>query len=183
VEALTRIWHPLFQGQLRLDTLLLGQLGSHVQHVPSAERAGLHARGAELADTAQRVWDQAVQRPGNDGPESTAWLARSRAEALRLRWLGGDDVDPAELAGLWQAAVEAFDAYGHPYEAARSRARLGVALKAAGDPSGSTELSAALAEAQRLRAEPLRAEIRATGGARPVAARPASRLGEALTAR
>ena len=183
VEVLTRVWHPFFQGQLRLDTLLLGQLGSHVQHVPSAQRAGLLARGAELAASAQRVWDQAVQRPGNDGPESTAWLARSRAEALRLRWLGGDDVDPAELVRLWQGAVDAFDAYGHPYEAARSRARLGVALKAAGDPRGSTELSAALAEARRLGAEPLLAEIRATGAARPVAARPASRHGEALTAR
>ncbi|KRE52777.1 hypothetical protein ASG70_15620 [Phycicoccus sp. Soil748] len=182
VEVLTRVWHPFFQGQLRLDTLLLGQLGSHVQRVPSAQRAALLARGAELEASTQRVWDQAVQRPGNDGPESTAWLARSRAEALRLRWLGGEDVDPGQLVLRWEEAVAAFDAYGHPYEAARSRARLGVALKSAGDPRGSAELSAALAVAQRLGAEPLRAEIRATGGARP-AARPTSRRGEALTPR
>jgi DNA-binding CsgD family transcriptional regulator len=182
VALLGRVWHPLFQGQLRLNALLLGQLGSHVQRVPSSERPALLARGAELATSAAQVWDQAVQRPGNDGPESTAWRARASAEALRLRWLGGEDVAPAELVTSWRAAADAFEAYGHRYETARSRARLGVALKSIGDPQGSGELTAALSVAQQLGAEPLRAEIRAAGGARP-APRPASRQGEALTSR
>ena len=101
VEVLTRVWYPLFQGQLRLDALLLGQLGSHIQRVPTPSELRLLARGAELAESAAQVWDRATSRPGNDGPESTAWRARARAEGLRLEWLGGADVDPAQLvAGL-----------------------------------------------------------------------------------
>ncbi|WP_406830970.1 AAA family ATPase [Pedococcus sp. KACC 23699] len=182
VDVLSRVWDPLFQGQLRLGTLLLGQLASHVQRVPTSARAAVLARGAALAETSQLVWDQALTRPGNDGPESTAWLARSRAEALRLRWLGGEDVDPAELVESWRSAVAAFEAYGHVFEAARSRARLGVALRSSGHADGSAELAAALDVAVRLGAQPLRAEIRATGAARPPG-RPTSRHGEALTAR
>lgn len=182
VEVLTRVWYPLFQGQLRLDALLLGQLGSHIQRVPSAERPALMARGAELAESATQVWDRATALPGNDGPESTAWLARAAAEALRLQWLGGAEVDPAQLVDAWERAVGAFESYGHPYETARSRARLGAFLKASGDPRGSDELKAALEVAQQLGAEPLRAEIRLGGGARSTP-RPASRQGESLTAR
>ena len=182
VEVLTRVWYPLFQGQLRLGTLLLGQLASHVQRVPTSERPDLLARGAAIAQANQQVWDQAVTRPGNDGPESTAWLARSRAEALRLRWLGGEDVEAAGLVDAWRTSVGAFERYGHPYEAARSRARLGVALRSTGHADGSAELAAALEVAVGLGAEPLRAEIRATGGTRP-SSRPASRQGESLTAR
>jgi DNA-binding CsgD family transcriptional regulator len=182
IEVLTRVWYPLFQGQLRLDALLLGQLGSHIQRVPTAERAALLSRGMELAESAVQVWDRATARPGNDGPESTAWLARARAEGLRVQWLGGGDVDPAALVEAWQVAVDAFEAYGHPYETARSRARLGTVLKSTGDPRGSQELTAALEAAHRLGAEPLRAEIRQGGGVR---SRPkaASRQGEALTTR
>lgn len=182
VEVLTRVWYPLFQGQLRLDALLLGQLGSHIQRVPTSDRAALVSRGAALAESASQVWDQATSRPGNDGPESTAWRARARAEALRLEWLGGADVDPVPLVEAWQGAVDAFDTYGHPYEAARSRARLGTVLKSTGDPRGSDELKAALEVAQRLGAEPLRAEIRLGGGVRS-APKAASRQGEALTTR
>ncbi|NYG08404.1 DNA-binding CsgD family transcriptional regulator/tetratricopeptide (TPR) repeat protein [Phycicoccus badiiscoriae] len=182
VEVLNRVWYPLFQGQLRLDALLLGQLGSHIQRVPSSERPALLARGAELADSATQVWDEAITRPGNDGPESTAWLARAAAEALRLRWLGGEEVDPVRMVEAWRAAVDAFDVYGHPYESARSRARLGIFLKSTGDPRGSDELKAALEVAQRLGAEPLRAEIRLGGGVRSTP-RHSSRQGEALTTR
>jgi DNA-binding CsgD family transcriptional regulator len=133
-------------------------------------------------ESAAQVWDRATARPGNDGPESTAWRARARAEGLRLEWLGGADVDPVPLVEAWQDAVDAFEAYGHPYETARSRARLGTILKSTGDPRGSDELKAALEVAQRLGAEPLRAEIRLSGGARS-APRTPSRHGEPLTAR
>ncbi|MEP6854219.1 MAG: AAA family ATPase [Pedococcus sp.] len=182
VEMLSRVWYPLFQGQLRLGTLLLGQLANHVQRIPTADRAALLSRGAALAETNQQVWQQAVTRPGNDGPESTAWLARSRAEALRLRWLGGEDIDASELIESWRRSVAAFEHYGHPYETARSRARLGVALRSTGRADASAELAAALEVAVRLGAEPLRAEIRANGGRRPTS-RPASRQGGALTVR
>ncbi len=182
VEVLSRVWYRLFQGQLRLGTLLLGQLADHVQRVPTSQRGSLLARGAALAETNLQVWHQAVTRPVNAGPESRAWLARSRAETLRLRWLGGEDVDASELVEVWRASVTAFEAYGHPYETARSRARLGVALRSTGHAEASAELAAALEVAVHLRAEPLRAEIRATGGGRATS-RPESRLGEALTAR
>ncbi|KQZ88075.1 hypothetical protein ASD62_00820 [Phycicoccus sp. Root563] len=182
VEVLSRVWDPFFQGRLRLGTLLLGQLAGHVQRLPSVDRPDLLSRGEGLAATSEEVWARAVTRPGNDGPESRAWLARSRAEALRLRWLGGEDVDADELVAAWQAAVSAFETYGHPYETARSRARLGVVLRSTGHGDGSAELAAALEVAVHLEAAPLRAEIRTTGGARP-ATRPASRHGEALTAR
>jgi len=182
VDALTAIWHPHFQAQLRLDTLLLGQLATHVGRAPTAERRVLLDRGDELAASAQAVWDRAARIPGMDGLESQAWLARSRAEHLRLRWLGGAEVDPGTLAEAWREAVDAFDRYGHPYESARSRARLGTVLKAAGDPQGSVELTAALDTAVRLGAEPLRAEVRAGGGVRQEP-RPAERYGEALTPR
>ncbi|WP_270889396.1 helix-turn-helix transcriptional regulator [Pedococcus sp. 5OH_020] len=182
VELLTRVWHPLFQGQLRLGTLLLGQLGSHIQRVPTAERPALLDRAAQLAQCSQEVWEHATERPGNDGPESTAWLARSRAEALRVRWLGGEEVEPSVMASAWRAAVDAFDRYGHPYETARSRARLGAVLRASGDPAAGQELRAALAAAQELGAEPLRTEIR-TGAGPLTPTRQVDRHGEALTSR
>ena len=183
VETLTRIWDPLFQAQLRLSTLLLGQLGSHIQRLPSAERPDLLALGATLAQNAQQVWDVAQQRPGNDGPESRAWLSRSRAEGLRLRWLGGADVDPGALVQAWRDAASAFDTYGHAFEAARSRARLGAALQAAGEAGAGSVLQQAAAVAEQLGARPLQAEVRGVGGARPVEGPAADRLGEALTPR
>jgi DNA-binding CsgD family transcriptional regulator len=183
VETLSRIWSPLFQAQLRLDTLLVGQIASHIQRVPSAERPDLMARGAALRATALQVWDLAVQRPGNDGPESRAWLARSRAEDLRLRWLGGADIDPAELVSAWRSAVEAFNTYGHAFEGARSRARLGAVLQAWGDGEASEVLRPAVEVAERLGAEPLLAEMRALGGPRSEVRPAPDRFGEALTAR
>ncbi|HEX2706179.1 MAG TPA: LuxR C-terminal-related transcriptional regulator, partial [Candidatus Lustribacter sp.] len=184
VEVLTRIWHPLFQAQLRLSALLLGQLASHVQRVPTADRAGLLDRGRITAETAVRVWDQSQQWPGNDGPESAAWQSRAAAEALRLRWLGGAEIEPGALAYAWRESVAAFETYGHIFEAARSRARLGAVLLAAGEPAAGEALRAALETARQLGAKPLRAEIRAVGGAdQPPVARPADRYGEALTGR
>jgi DNA-binding CsgD family transcriptional regulator/tetratricopeptide (TPR) repeat protein len=183
VTTLSRVWHPLFQAQVRLGALLLGQLGSFVQRVPTDERPELLARGRETAEAADAVWARASTMAGQDGPESQAWIARARAEALRLRWLGGDDVDPARLAQAWRSSVEAFERYGHRYETARSQARLGVLLQACGAAGASEALQSALATARQLGAEPLRAELRAAGGARPSQGRPAQRLGEALTPR
>jgi DNA-binding CsgD family transcriptional regulator len=100
-----------------------------------------------------------------------------------LEWLAGEDVDRSQLTQVWQDAVRAFEEYGHVYETARSRARLGAVLQAAGDPAAGDHLQAALETARRLGAEPLRAEIRAGGGVREQASRPAGRLGEQLTPR
>jgi DNA-binding CsgD family transcriptional regulator/tetratricopeptide (TPR) repeat protein len=183
VEVLTGIWHRHFQAQTRLSALLLGQLGSFVQRVPTTERAHLLSRGRGAVEDAEQVWARVSEMPGQHGPEAQAWIARARAEGLRLRWLGGEQVDPGELADRWREAVAAFDEYGHRYEGARSRARLGAALQAAGDAAASETIQAALATARELGAEPLLAEIRSAGGRTQAAARPADRLGEALTPR
>jgi DNA-binding NarL/FixJ family response regulator len=184
VEVLTDIWHRHFQAQTRLSALLLGQLASHVASVPTADRPHLLARGRTAADDAEQVWSRVSETPGQHGPEAQAWIARARAEELRLRWLGGEVVDSDALVAAWRAAVDAFASYGHRYETARSQARLGAALQAVGDPGASTVLQAALGTARELGAEPLRAEIRAGGGARGGgASRPADRHGEALTPR
>ena len=42
------------------------------------------------------------------------------------------------LVDAWRVSVAAFERYGHVYEAARSRARLAAALRAAGDDAGVT---------------------------------------------
>jgi DNA-binding CsgD family transcriptional regulator/tetratricopeptide (TPR) repeat protein len=183
VEVLTRIWHRHFQAQTRLSALLLGQLASFVQRVPTSERGYLLARGRDAADDAEQVWARVSEVPGQHGPEAQAWIARARAEGLRLRWLGGEEVEPGELVDRWRNAVGGFDVYGHRYEAARSRARLGAALQAAGDPAASEVLQAALATAHALGAEPLLAEIRSAGGRTQASGRPTDRLGEALTPR
>ncbi|WP_172829356.1 helix-turn-helix transcriptional regulator [Pedococcus dokdonensis] len=183
VESLTRIWHRHFQAQTRLSALVLGQLATHVGRASSAERAQLLARGVDAAEAAEAVWARVSEMPGQHGPEAQAWIARARAEALRLRWLGGEAVDAAELSEAWRVTVAAFEDYGHRYELARSRARLGAALQAAGDPAASDVLQAALETARELGAEPLRAEIRQAGGRASAGQRPADRLGEALTPR
>jgi predicted ATPase/DNA-binding CsgD family transcriptional regulator len=182
VTELTQLWQPHFQAQLRIGALLVGQLGSHIQHSPTAQRAELLARGRAAVEAGETAWELAA--PGGQGPESSAWRARLHADGLRLRWLGGEPIAPGTLVAAWQEAVALFDAYGHRYEAARSRARLGAALRAAGDPAAGPVLQDALDVARELGAEPLRAEIREAGGDRSTGPRrPADRLGEALTAR
>jgi DNA-binding CsgD family transcriptional regulator len=183
VETLSRVWNPHFQAQLRLGTLLMGQVASFIQRVASEERPYLLSRGLDAIDAAEQVWARASSQAGQSGPESQAWIARARAEDLRLRWLGGEDVDPSLLADHWRAAVAAFEAYGHRYETARSQARLGVVLQASGESGASEVLQAALETARELGAEPLRAEIRASAGGRTAPVRPAHRMGEALTPR
>ena len=182
VETLSRVWHQHFQAQTRLSALLLGQLGSHVQREASSDRPHLLSRGRDAIDAAETVWARVSEVPGQHGPESQAWIARARAEALRLRWLGGEDVDPADMAAAWREAVDRFSEYGHRYETARSQARLGVVLQATGDSGASEVLQAALATARELGADPLRAELRAAGG-RVAPGRPVDRHGEALTPR
>lgn len=182
VDTLTRIWHPHFQAQTRVSALLLGQLASFVQRVPTSDRPHLLSRGRDAAHAAEQVWARVSEVPGQHGPEAQAWIARSRAEALRLRWLGGEQVDPGELEAAWRASVARFVDYGHRYETARSQARLGAVLQASGSAEASEVLQTALTTARELGAEPLRAELRGASG-RTAPGRAADRHGEALTPR
>ena len=107
-------------------------------------------------------------RRQDPGPESQAWLARVRAELLRLRTAAGAPVDPDEVVAAWREAVEAFRRYDQPFERARSQARLAVALRAAGDLAGAAENARSAEQvASELGARPLLAELRPLTGTRP----------------
>lgn len=67
------------------------------------------------------------------GPEGLAWRTRLGAEELRLRHAVGTGVGQAELVGAWRRALDAFEAYGHRYETARTRLRLAEALATTGN--------------------------------------------------
>ncbi|HEX8488207.1 MAG TPA: hypothetical protein VF642_06670, partial [Propionibacteriaceae bacterium] len=140
-----------FQAQIRLVSLLLGQMASAAAHERPERRAELLARARELVAVAESA--SGMGRRRERGLESQAWLARSRAEMLRLRRAAGKAVDPAELTEAWRAAVDAFTHYGEPFEQARSQARYAAALRMVGDTARSDAVARAAEEiALRLRA-------------------------------
>jgi DNA-binding CsgD family transcriptional regulator len=166
---------------VRLAALMLGQLATAVGAAPGSERADLVRRGDDLAERALRVADE-VRRTG---PEGRAWRQRVVAEHARLHWLSGIDPLPEEaVIDAWREATAAFEAFGHVYETARSRARLASVLFASGHPvEARTEADGARAAATTLGAKPLVDELRALGGDGAAARAAKSREGEALTAR
>ena len=162
VETVCAVWQrETFQAQVRLAGLMLGHLCREAGQVAAAERSELARRGQALVDTAE-VAAAIPLRGRKRGPEGDAWVARVAAEHARLRWL--TEVDPPaqhELVGSWQAAVEAFERYGHVFETARSRARLATVLRAAGRaPEAEEQAAAARDIARRLGAKPLLTELR-----------------------
>ncbi|HEX4018066.1 MAG TPA: AAA family ATPase [Frankiaceae bacterium] len=171
VDLVGKLWvNPVFQARMRLSGLLLGQLATAARQASAAERVALLERGADLQDAALQAAGKAARR----GPESQAWLARVNAEFLRLEWLcaaeGVERVAPDVMVRAWEEAVEAFDSFGHVFEAARSRARLVRALRNAGDSArAEAELARAMQVARALGARPLLTELRA-GGSQPLGA-------------
>jgi DNA-binding CsgD family transcriptional regulator len=173
VATVSRAWDDvLFRARTRLSALLIGQLANAVPRTPSADLSKLVDRGDRLADIAEQAFS--VPMPGDRvvGPEGVAWRERARAEAARLHWLSGiDPPDEADLVGVSLAAVAAMADFGHAFELARSRARLGVVLRATGDAAGARhQLDAARQTAHKLEAEPLLSELRSidpAGARRP----------------
>jgi DNA-binding NarL/FixJ family response regulator len=167
ITCVGTLWRSTdFQAQIRLVSLLLGQMASSAQSEPPERRAMLLARASELSVVAESA--SGMGRRRERGLESRAWLARCRAEMLRLRRAVGQPVDPEDLTAAWRAAVDAFAHYGEPFEHARSQARYAAALRAAGDVTGATEVARAAEEtAVSLRAAPLLAELRPYTGTRP----------------
>ena len=167
IACLGTLWGATnFQAQIRLVSLLLGQMTAHVATLAPGERHELLDRAEELATLAAAA--SGMGRRQEPGAESRAWLARCRAERLRLRAAAGLEVDPAEAVVAWRDAVEAFTRYGQPYEQARSQARLAVALRRVDDPAAAAaEARAAEVVALRLGAAPLLAELRPLTGTRP----------------
>ncbi len=188
VATLARMWHEHFQARIRFVAITLGQLASAAAGAPTAERAALLERVPALLAAVEGVHHRVKRRKRPFGPEGLAWTARVHAEHLRLRWLA--DVDPPseeELVGAWAQAVAAFEEMGHVFETARSRARMGAVLRAAGRAEEARPLLASARDtATRLQAEPLLAELRAVGGGAGAAGGPRSGRREpagALTAR
>ena len=168
VEAVSRIWTDYFQARVRLSALVLGQLADAAGRAGTAHRAGLVASAPDLVLAVERVHARVLKHRRPFGREGRAWIARAHAEHLRLRWLADQDPAPEdELVAAWQAAAEEFTGMGHVFETARSRARLGSVLRAAGRTEEAREhLGAARQTAVRLGAGPLLAELRAVPGAR-----------------
>ncbi|CAA9348451.1 MAG: hypothetical protein AVDCRST_MAG34-1595 [uncultured Nocardioidaceae bacterium] len=164
VASLSQTWTSLFQARLRLSVLVLGQLGTAAAVASAHDRAALLSRVPELLEAMEGVRRRTADRPRGFGPEGRAWLARGRAEELRLRWLtGSEPPDGAALVVAWAESVEAFDVLGQVHEAARSRTRLAAALRAAGRP-GEAVAAADLARraALDLGARPVLGELAAS---------------------
>jgi len=183
VATVGALWNGgRFGARIRLSGLLLGHLAAAAAEASLTERAALVIRGDEVADAGI----EAANANRYLGPEGIAWAERVRAENARLHWLAG--IDPptdTELVETWRHAVAGFEAFGHVYETARSRARLAAVLSAIGDTdAAATQSAAARASSERLGARALLAELRSAPGA--AAIRPAGsavRDPEALTPR
>ena len=160
VQTMTALWRtPTFQGRIRLSALLLGQLAPALAGLDPGRRAALLERADALAADAETATD--LGRHAVPGSEGQAWLHRVRAERLRLRWLAALPSDADELCAAWSLSVDAFAAYGHVFETARSRARLAVALRASGAETRATGVAGACLETARsLGAQPLVDEVR-----------------------
>ncbi len=184
VAVVGRVWSEYFQARLRLSALVLGHLADAVAGAPASEHAALTARVPELVSAADAVSARVAKRKRPFGPEGRAWVARARAEHLRVRWLTGVQApDERELVSAWQDTVTAFEAMGHAFETARSQARLGAVLRACGRPQDARGyVDAARATAQRLGAAPLLAALRSLAPV-PGQRREVGALGGALTGR
>ncbi|HVU61322.1 MAG TPA: AAA family ATPase [Mycobacteriales bacterium] len=154
------LWQrPGFNARVRLAALLVGCIATAAATAPASERAELVRCADDVAAQARKVAAAMV----NPGPEGQAWAKRLEAESARLHWLSGVEPlpDAGVLVGCWRESVEAFDTFGHVYEAARSRARLAAVLAATGDAAGAeAERVAARATALQLGAGALLAELR-----------------------
>ena len=140
VETVRPIWHEWFQARLRLSTVVVGMLATSAAHQSAAEREAAADVVRRMLDDGERVIDFYAEFEISRGPEYHAWVARRTAEGLRWRWLSQlDPPDAADLAAAWRTAEEAFVAFGHVPELARTRARLAEVLRATGDPAGARE--------------------------------------------
>ncbi len=157
VEVLSRVWSPFFEARVRLAATSLAMLADGAARRPTAE-------GGYLVEHAERLLldvESVIAELAGLSVETAAWAALARAEHERLHWLVGDrSVSATELVQSWQAAVAAFEVFGHVHPMARAHAVLSEILTATGDPDGARR-SAAMARtmAARLKAVPLMQRI------------------------
>jgi DNA-binding CsgD family transcriptional regulator len=157
VEVVGLAWSEAFQARIRLTALVLGHLADAAAEASHGDRADLVEHAPALLAGVDRVMQRVRRRKRPFGPEGVAWLERTHAEHLRLRWLA--DVDPPdadELVVAWERTVVAFEQMGHPFEVARSQARLAGVLRADGQAAEARVLSdRARATARALGAQPV----------------------------
>jgi DNA-binding CsgD family transcriptional regulator len=176
VRVLDSTWGE-YHAIVRLAALVAGQSAALVPSADAELRARALAVVDELADRGRLISEPrpAVNRASrptfersaagsleDTSRETWAWTARLEAELLRLQRVAGvaDPPPVTALVDAWRVSVAAFERYGHVYEAARSRARLAVALRAAGDHAASRDVAEQAHEvAVRLEAKPLLAEL------------------------
>ncbi|WP_162529785.1 ATP-binding protein [Nocardioides caldifontis] len=127
--SLASLWSPRFQGRIRLAAVLFGRLADAVAAGTPLTPDSV-ARAADVAATVDDIARRAEARPRGFGAEGRAWVLRARAEHGWLCHRSGGRGHLDELVSQWRDAVAAFDAFGHPYEAARSRLRLAELLTA-----------------------------------------------------
>ena len=162
------IWHPWFDGRVRLAALVLETIAAAIPQIPAGDRAALLELADRLHDDGHTVLERYADPSKSWGPEGRAWLARLDAELLRVRWLAGADDAPTleALVSGWREVVELFAQFGDVYELARAQVVLASVLRAAGDPAEAREVGDEAREtARRLGATPLVDQLRAIGSA------------------
>jgi DNA-binding CsgD family transcriptional regulator/tetratricopeptide (TPR) repeat protein len=186
VAAVSHLWETCYpQARIRLSGLMLGQLCARVSRSSAGERAALAREAADLVDAADRAAAGSSGRLKRRGPESLAWMARVRAEHLRLRWLTAVDApEETELIASWRECVAAFERFGHVFELARSQVRLATVLRAAGMSAEARPLvEASRTTARRLGAQALIAELRSLGATGPASRDRSPQADQELTPR
>ncbi|MEO6510257.1 MAG: AAA family ATPase [Nocardioides sp.] len=168
VDAIEAIWHPWFDGRLRLAALTLETIAAAMPKVPAAARPALLLVADRLHDDGHTVLDRYTNPDEQWGPEGRAWMARLDAETQRVRWLAGADDAPSVevLTKGWREVVDLFEAFGDVHELARARVVLATVLRAAGETAAAREVADLAREAARaLGAKPLVDQLRAVGSA------------------
>ena len=168
VAVLSRLWTPWFPGRIRMAAVAIGALADTAPSLPSDQREGLLARAEELHTDGHVVLARQRGPAQTWGPEGQAWVARTDAELLRLRWLVGEPPPHDTLVEAWRETERLTEAFGDVHELARVRAVLAAVLRAAGDTRAARE-SAGLAReaATALGATPLLEQLGGLGAAPP----------------
>jgi DNA-binding CsgD family transcriptional regulator/tetratricopeptide (TPR) repeat protein len=168
VAAITSIWHPWFDGRVRMAALVIEAISAAVPKASAADRPALLELADHLHDDGHTVLDRYTNPDKQWGPEGRAWLARLDAEVQRVRWLAGAPDAPSVevLVKGWREVVDLFEAFGDVYELARARVVLASVLRASGETAEAREVADAAREAARaLGATPLVDQLRSIGSA------------------
>ena len=149
VGVIGDIWHPWFDGRVRMGALVLEAIAAAIPKISAADRLPLLEAADKLHDDGHTVLERYAEPAKSWGPEGRAWLARLDAELLRVRWLAGaDDAPKVEaLISGWREVVRLFEEFGDAYELARSQVVLATVLRAAGETAEAREVGDAAREA------------------------------------